>query len=87
MIKTFRIDWVTVAIYFLLVTTGILNIFSSTYDIESFSYVSYDSLAFKQFVFLILSLVSGVLILIAPSKFFQKFSSLGMNILNPALTW
>ena len=76
MIKTFRIDWVTVAIYFLLVTTGILNIFSSTYDIESFSYVSYDSLAFKQFVFLILSLVSGVLILIAPSKFFQKFSSL-----------
>jgi rod shape determining protein RodA len=76
MIKTFRIDWVTVVIYFLLVTTGILNIFSSTYDIESFNYVSYDSLAFKQFVFLILSLVSGVLILIAPSKFFQKFSSL-----------
>ncbi|MFL2611806.1 MAG: rod shape-determining protein RodA [Flavobacteriaceae bacterium] len=74
--KTFRIDWITVIIYFLLVTVGILNIFSSTYDIQSFSYASVDSLAFKQFVFFIFSLTSGILILIAPSKFFQKFSSL-----------
>lgn len=74
--KTFRIDWITVIIYFLLVTVGILNIFSSTYDIQSFSYASVDSLAFKQFVFFIFSLISGILILIAPSKFFQKFSSL-----------
>ena len=74
--KTFRIDWITVIIYFLLVTTGILNIFSSTYDIKSISYISFNSLAFKQFVFFIFSLISGILILTAPSKFFQKFSSL-----------
>jgi len=76
MIKTFRIDWLTVVIYFLLVTSGILNIFSSTYDIESLNYISYESLAFKQFVFFVFSLTSGILILIAPSKFFQTFSSL-----------
>tara|TARA_B100001769_G_C22097504_1_gene592241 strand:- start:940 stop:2199 length:1260 start_codon:yes stop_codon:yes gene_type:complete len=74
--KTFRIDWITVIIYFLLVTTGISNIFSSTYDIDSFSYISADNLAFKQFVFFIFSLISGILILIAPSKFFLRFSSL-----------
>ena len=74
--KTFRIDWLTVVIYFLLVTTGILNIFSATYSSEGFSYFNYDNLAFKQCVFFIFSLVSGVLILIAPSKFFQRFSSL-----------
>ena len=74
--KTFRIDWITLIIYFLLVTVGVLNIFSSTYDIQSFSYTSVDSFAFKQFVFFIFSLISGILILIAPSKFFQKFSSL-----------
>jgi len=74
--KKFQIDWITVVIFFLLVTTGILNIFSSTYDIKSFSYISTNSLAFKQFVFFIFSLISGILILIAPSKFFQKFSSL-----------
>ena len=74
--KTFRIDWITIIIYFLLVATGISNIFSSTYDIDSFSYISADNLAFKQFLFFIFSLISGILILIAPSKFFQRFSSL-----------
>lgn len=74
--KTFRIDWITVVIYFLLVTAGILNIFSSTYDIESSTYINYDSLAFKQFAFFIFSLISGVFVLMAPSKFFRKFSSL-----------
>ena len=74
--KTFRIDWITVIIYFLLVTTGISNIFSSTYDIDSFSYINADNLAFKQFLFFIFSLISGILILIAPSKFFLRFSSL-----------
>ena len=55
--KTFRIDWITIIIYFLLVSTGILNIFSSTYDIDSFSYISADNLAFKQFLFFIFSLI------------------------------
>ena len=74
--KTFRIDWITIIIYFLLVTAGISNIFSSTYDIDSFSYINADNLAFKQFLFFIFSLISGILILIAPSKFFLRFSSL-----------
>ncbi len=76
MIKTFRLDWLTLIIYFLLATAGIFNIFSSTYDIDSSSYVNIDSLAFKQFVFFIFSLTIGILFLIAPSKFFQRFSSL-----------
>lgn len=74
--KIFRIDWITIIIYFLLVSAGIINIFSSTYDINSFSYISLDNLAFKQFIFFIFSLISGILILAAPSKFFQRFSSL-----------
>ena len=74
--KVFRIDWITIIIYFLLVSAGIINIFSSTYDINGLSYVSLDNLAFKQFIFFIFSLISGILILAAPSKFFQRFSSL-----------
>ena len=74
--KIFRIDWITIIIYFLLVSAGIINIFSSTYDINSFSYISLDNLAFKQLIFFIFSLISGILILAAPSKFFQRFSSL-----------
>ena len=76
MIKKFRLDWITVLIYFLLVTIGILSIFSSTYDVENPGYLNPDSLAFKQFMFFLFSLTSGILILIAPSKFFQRFSSL-----------
>ena len=74
--KVFRIDWITIIIYFLLVSAGIINIFSSTYDTNDFSYISLDNLAFKQFIFFIFSLISGILILVAPSKFFQRFSSL-----------
>ncbi len=76
MTKKFRLDWFTVLIYFLLVIVGILNIYSSTYDTESKRYISFDSFAFKQFVFFVFSLTTGILILIAPSKFFQRFSSL-----------
>ena len=74
--KIFRIDWITIIIYFLLVSAGIINIFSSTYDTNGYSYISLDNLAFKQFIFFIFSLISGILILVAPSKFFQRFSSL-----------
>ena len=74
--KIFRIDWITIIIYFLLVSAGIINIFSSTYDTNDLSYISFDNLAFKQFIFFIFSLISGILILVAPSKFFQRFSSL-----------
>ena len=74
--KIFRIDWITIIIYFLLVSVGIINIFSSTYDTNGLSYISLDNLAFKQFIFFIFSLISGILILVAPSKFFQRFSSL-----------
>ena len=74
--KIFRIDWITIIIYFLLVSAGITNIFSSTYDTNDLSYISLDNLAFKQFIFFIFSLISGILILVAPSKFFQRFSSL-----------
>ena len=74
--KIFRIDWITIIIYFLLVSAGIINIFSSTYDTNGLSHISLDNLAFKQFIFFIFSLISGILILVAPSKFFQRFSSL-----------
>ena len=74
--KIFRIDWITIIIYFLLISAGIINIFSSTYDTNGLSYISLDNLAFKQFIFFIFSLISGILILVAPSKFFQRFSSL-----------
>ena len=74
--RTLRIDWITIVIYFLLVSTGILNIYSSTYSNESINSLDLNNLAFKQFLFFAFSLISGIFILIAPSKFFQKFSSL-----------
>ena len=74
--RTLRIDWITIVIYFLLVSTGILNIYSSTYSNESVNSLDINSLAFKQFLFFTFSIISGIFILIAPSKFFQKFSSL-----------
>tara|TARA_B100000963_G_C22638691_1_gene679080 strand:+ start:6695 stop:7954 length:1260 start_codon:yes stop_codon:yes gene_type:complete len=74
--RSLRIDWITIVIYFLLVSTGILNIYSSTYSNESINSLDLNSLAFKQFLFFTFSIISGIFILIAPSKFFQKFSSL-----------
>lgn len=72
----FRLDWLTLLIYICLVLIGILNIYSSTYNAESSGAIRFNSPIGKQLFFLAPSAFALFFILAAPSKLFERFSSL-----------
>lgn len=74
--KNLRLDWITLFIYFGLVVFGITNIYSSTFDANQPELFNLGRSIGKQLVFLILSLAVGAFILAAPTKIFERFSSL-----------
>ena len=78
----YRLDWVLIMIYLLLVTFGIINVYSATFNefsgesgIFDFSY-----LVGKQLFFLLISILSGIIILGINIKFFEHFASLSYLI-------
>ncbi|MGB0367363.1 MAG: rod shape-determining protein RodA [Flavobacteriaceae bacterium] len=73
--KIFKIDWLVLLIYLLLVSFGITNIYSSTFDVNQPELFNLSRSIGKQIIFLILSLVAGIFILAAPVKIFERFSS------------
>ena len=73
--KLFLFDWLTFLVYVVLSLFGILNIYSSTFS-ESEVFFNYSSPAFRQFLFMIISIFIGVLIINFNTNFFQQFSSL-----------
>jgi len=73
--KIFKIDWLVLLIYLLLVSFGITNIYSSTFDVNQPELFNLSRSIGKQMIFLIVSLVAGIFILSAPAKIFERFSS------------
>ena len=73
--KTFKIDWLVLLIYLLLVSFGITNIYSSTFDVNQPELFNLSRSIGKQMMFLFVSLVAGIFILAAPVKIFERFSS------------
>lgn len=74
--KIFKIDWLVLLIYFLLVIFGITNIYSSTFDANQPELLNLSRSIGKQLVFFVVSLAAGVFILAAPAKIFERFASI-----------
>lgn len=74
--KNFRLDWITLFIYLLLVCFGITNIYSSTFDAEQPELFNLNRSIGKQLIFFIISLSAGVFVIVAPSKIFERFASI-----------
>lgn len=74
--RNFKLDWLVVFIYLLLVGFGITNIYSSTFDTDQPEILNFSRSIGKQLAFLIISLAAGAFILVAPSKIFERFASL-----------
>jgi rod shape determining protein RodA len=68
----YRIDWIIIFCYLILVVFGLINIYSSTYDNETSS--NLNSLIGKQIIFLLISISFGIFILGIRTRFFQQFS-------------
>ncbi len=73
--RTFKIDWLVLLIYLLLVSFGITNIYSSTFDANQPELFNLSRSIGKQMIFFILSLATGIFILAAPVKIFERFAS------------
>tara|TARA_A100001011_G_scaffold259440_1_gene267782 strand:+ start:627 stop:1886 length:1260 start_codon:yes stop_codon:yes gene_type:complete len=76
----YRLDWLLILIYLLLVTVGIVNIYSATYNESLNSIFDFSQLIGKQLLFLIISIFLGIIILGINIKFFENFAPISYII-------
>ena len=69
-----------ILIYLILVSFGIVNVYSATFSETSGGLFDLTQAVGKQVFFLIFSLFVGMIILAVDSKFFEQFASLGYSI-------
>ena len=70
----YRLDWITIILYLALVSFGLVNIYSTNFN-ENSSIFNLKIPVGKQFLFFMVSVFVGVLILITKAKFFERFAS------------
>ncbi len=66
----YNIDWITVAIYFILILIGWMNIYSAVYDEASSTIFNLSRLESKQFIFILIAIVLAFSIIIIDASFF-----------------
>jgi rod shape determining protein RodA len=66
----YDIDWITVAIYFILILIGWMNIYSAVYDEASSTIFNLSRLESKQFIFILIAIVLAFSIIIIDASFF-----------------
>jgi rod shape determining protein RodA len=76
----YRLDWLLILVYFLLVSFGIVNVYSATFNETLNGIFDISQPVGKQIFFLIFSLFVGLIILFINSKFFEQFATLGYLI-------
>ena len=76
----YRLDWWLILVYFLLVSFGIVNVYSATFNETLKGIFDISQPIGKQIFFLIFSLFVGLIILFINSKFFEQFATLGYLI-------
>lgn len=69
-----KIDWVIVIIYILLISIGVATIYSTTYNAENPSLLSFSMKYGKQIAWIGFSLFLGFLIFLIDSTIYQKFA-------------
>ncbi|MDF2431963.1 MAG: rod shape determining protein RodA [Mucilaginibacter sp.] len=70
----FNVDWVTVFIYLALCTIGWFNIHAAVFDERHPSIIDFGTNYGKQFLFIIISMVVGAIILLLESRFITALS-------------
>ena len=73
----YRLDWMLILIYLILVSFGIVNVYSATFSETLEGIFDISQAIGKQVFFLIFSLFIGMIILAINSKFYEQFATLG----------
>jgi rod shape determining protein RodA len=74
--RNFKLDWITIILFLLLVGFGWINIFSASLSGEVTSYLDMSQPYGKQLVFIGLTFVLIILILSIEAKFYERFASI-----------
>ena len=75
-LNIFKYDLISFFTYTLLVTFGIINIYSATYNESFTTVIDYTSIVGKQLIFLLACIVAFFLIIFTKNKFFDSISSI-----------
>ena len=73
----YRLDWLLILVYLLLVSFGIINVYSATYSETLDGFFDISQPVGKQVFFLVFSFFIGIIILSVNSKFFEQFALVG----------
>ncbi|WP_299890239.1 rod shape-determining protein RodA [uncultured Lacinutrix sp.] len=74
--RYYKFDWITIFLFFLLVSFGWLNILSASQSGEVIEYFNFTNSYGKQLVFIGLTCILILLILAIDAKFYERFSSI-----------
>lgn len=74
--KGFRLDWITIVLFLLLVCFGWVNILSASHHGEIVDYFDIDQPYGKQAVFIIMTIGLIILTLAIEAKFYERFASI-----------
>ena len=69
-----RIDYSILIVYLLLVVAGAISIYAASYDFDNASILDFSEFSGKQFCWIGLSLVLGVVILLLDNWFFDTYA-------------
>ena len=69
-----KYDLISLFSYIILVTFGIINIYSSSYNESFTSIFDYSTIVGKQIIFLVISLVTFIIIIFTKNKFFDSIA-------------
>lgn len=69
-----HIDWLTVVIYLVMVVAGAVSIYAASYDFEGGKIFDFNQFSGKQFVWIGLALLLGLVILLLDSKIFDIYA-------------
>jgi rod shape determining protein RodA len=70
----FNVDWLTVFVYLALCTVGLMSIHSAVFDPRHPDIIDIDTNYGKQFIFIIVSIVLGIVILLLESRFLSALA-------------
>ena len=74
--RILKYDLISLTTYAILVTFGIINVYSSSYTELFTSIFDYTTLVGKQLIFLAISLIAALIIIFTKSKFFDNIASI-----------
>jgi len=74
--RNFKLDWITIVLFLMLVGFGWVNIMSASHVGSNINYFDMSQPHGKQFMFIILTIVLIIIILSIDAKFYERFSSI-----------